>query len=84
MNNQERLDMLKGEWTQRVLWSKESKKWLLQQTERVDELEKQNEQYREALEFYANKGNYSGNRYSTVIDFDRGIKAHNTLLGEER
>ena len=39
MNNQERLDMLKGEWSQGIPWSQESKEWLLRQAEHVDELE---------------------------------------------
>ena len=79
MNNQERLDMLKGEWSQGIPWAEESKKWLLWQAERVDELEakysrleesfkkqttnafdgwekvieleKENEEYEQALEF---------------------------------
>jgi len=39
MNNDERLDMLKGEWSQGIPWSQESKEWLLRQAERVQELE---------------------------------------------
>ena len=87
MNNQERLDMLKGEWSQGIPWSQESKEWLLRQAEHVDELEakcsrleesfkkqttnafdgwekvieleKENERYEQALEFYADERNYS-------------------------
>ena len=105
MNNQERLDMLKGEWSQGIPWAEESKKWLLWQAERVDELEakysrleesfkkqttnafdgwekvieleREKEDYEQALEFYGNEGNYK-----TVIENDKEIKFLGTSVAQ--
>ncbi|HLR88974.1 MAG TPA: hypothetical protein VK042_04540 [Atopostipes sp.] len=59
--------------------------WLVEQAERVQELENQNERYREALEFYGDEKvwtryNQQGN---TEISLDGGNKARKALEGEE-
>lgn len=66
--------------------------WLIEQTERVQELEEENKRYREALEFYANEENYffDEKEYKvglgvpeSEITIDYGNKARKALEGEE-
>lgn len=60
--------------------------WLIEQAKKVEELEKQNNQYKEALEFYADQVNYelwedadSVVSYVNNIDFDEGSMAREAL-----
>ena len=70
--------------------------WLVryakEQAERVQELERKIERYREALEFYANEETYEMKFVAntdeigvplTVIELDEGKKARQALEGEE-
>lgn len=52
---------------------------------RVKEIEQQNERYREALEFYANKINYLTfiENGKSNIEHDQGEKARQALKGEK-
>src|SRR5699024_9195776 len=65
--------------------------WLVEQAERVQELENQNERYREALEFYADKKNHCNTPDSfsdtgyidSVVQKDAGRRARLELRDEE-
>ncbi len=59
------------------------------QAERVQELEKENKRYREALEFYADRDNYKLEHfdynlddYMSTVDYDEGQIAREALEGE--
>src|SRR5690625_1034945 len=56
----------------------------------IHKLKQQNERYREALEFYANRDNYKLEHfdpnlegYMSTVDYDEGQKARKELEGEE-
>jgi len=68
MNNDERLDMLKGEWSQGIPWSEESKEWLLQQAELVDELEERCIYFRKKFQFEKIKDN---DGWEKVIELEK-------------
>ena|SRR5690606_23394754 len=62
--------------------------WLIKQAERVQELERKIERYREALEFYADRENYKPDHYdpdshdyTSMIDHDKGATARKALEG---
>src|SRR5690554_810236 len=66
--------------------------WLVEQAERVQELEKQNKRYEQALEFYADEETYEMKFVAntdeigvplTVIELDEGKKARQALEDEE-
>ena len=66
--------------------------WLVEQAERVYELEQQNKRYKQALEFYADEETYEMKFVAntdeigvplTVIELDEGKKARQALEGEE-
>ena len=66
--------------------------WLVEQAERVQELEKQNKRYEQALEFYADEetyetkfATYTDKIYDpfTLIELDEGKKARQALEDEE-
>ena len=75
-----------------VLMMFEDYYWLIKQAKLVQELEKQNKRYREALEFYANEETYETKFATdtdeifdpfTLIELDNGEKARKALEGEE-
>src|SRR5690606_25215973 len=75
-----------------VLMMFEDYYWLIKQAKLVQELEKQNKRYREALEFYANEETYEMKFVAntdeicvplTVIELDEGKKARQALEGDE-
>ena len=75
-----------------VLMMFEDYYWLIKQAKLVQELEKQNKRYREALEFYANEETYETKFATdtdeifdpfTLIELDEGKKARKALEGEE-
>ena len=55
--------------------------WITEQAERVQELEEENKQYREALEFYAEPKNWlpQNEDVLSLITMDYGEKARRTL-----
>lgn len=68
----------------------EDVKFLIEQAERVQELEQQNKRYHEALEFYADRENYEPEHYdpdthdyTSIIDHDKGATARK-VLGESK
>ena len=68
----------------------EDVKFLIEQAERVQELEKEIGRYREALEFYADRENYEpvhydpdSHDYTSMIDHDKGATARKALEGEK-
>jgi len=75
-----------------VLMMFEDYYWLIKRAKQVQELEKQNKRYREALEFYANEETYETKFATdtdeifdpfTLIELDNGEKARKALEGEE-
>lgn len=95
--SKEQLESLKRnrEWTEATggkfyTVDSDDYKWLIKQAERVQELERKIERYREALEFYADKENYEPEHYdpdthdyTSMIDHDKGATARKALEGTE-
>lgn len=70
----------------KIILTESEYNYLIQQAERVQELEKQNKQYKQALEFYADRENYEPDHYdpdthdyTSIIDHDKGATARKAL-----
>lgn len=97
MSDKERLEELinrkPNRWGNLTIYEFERDiKILQEQAERVQELERKIERYREALEFYANEETYETKFATdtdeifdpfTLIELDEGKKARKALEGEE-
>jgi len=95
MTGKERLErIIQMQYDGYTIWdmSEDDLVWLIEQAERVQELERKIERYREALEFYANEETYEMKFVAntdeigvplTVIELDEGKKARQALEVEK-
>ena len=91
MTGKERLErIIQMQYDGYTIWdmSEDDLVWLIEQAERVYELEGKIERYRAALEFYADRDNYEPDHYdpdahdyTSMIARDKGATARKALEG---
>mgnify|MGYP001499105117 CR=1 FL=1 len=93
MTGKERLErIIQMQYDGYTIWdmSEDDLVWLVEQAERVYELERKIGRYHEALKFYADRENYEHEHYdpdthdyTSMIDHDKGATARKALEGKE-